>query len=144
MFISCAATLQFRTGIKGHFQPKMQSEYTHKTTVNNSNFLLLVLYLQQGIIHKILALVLVSRCKTDIGLTLTVLTKILLAGKYKQRRILDTSLQLVIATALKNMVNFHLVINIRNVRDYFLGNMDQLKSCVSSGNSSQNFRLKFF
>lgn len=75
MFISCAATVQFRTGIKGHIQPKMQGEYTHETTVNSSNFLLLVLYLQQGVIHKILALVLVSRCKTEIELALTVFTK---------------------------------------------------------------------
>lgn len=127
MFISCAATLQFRTGIKGHIQPQMQSDYTHKTTVNNSNFLLLVLYLQQGIIHKMLTLVLVPRCKTEIELSLSVLTKIILAGIYMQRRILDTLLQLVISTILKNMVNFHLMINVHNVRNDFLGNIDQLK-----------------
>lgn len=90
MFINCAATLQFRIGIKGHIQHKMQSEYTPKTTVNSSNFLLLFLYLQQGIINKILALALMSRCKTE--LTLAVLTKIVFARIYMQKRILDTFL----------------------------------------------------
>lgn len=57
MFISCAATLQFRTGIKDHIQPKMQGECTHKTsliTLNTSNCVLSELYPQQGIIPKIL------------------------------------------------------------------------------------------
>lgn len=94
MFISCATTLQFRTGIKRHIQPKMQSEYAPKTTVNSSNFLLLFLYLQQSIINKILTLV--SRCKTE--LTLAMLTKIVFVRLYMQKRILDTFLQLLIAT----------------------------------------------
>jgi len=57
MFIWCPATLQFRRGIKGYIQPKMQGECTHKTTlttVNTSDCFLSLLYLQQGIIPKIL------------------------------------------------------------------------------------------